>query len=107
MPDSPFIPVAHIDDVEDGDIKKVKVEGHTLALFNVEGEFFALDHLCTHEEVSLADGFIDGFEVECPKHSGRFDIRSGKATAAPCVVDCRSFPVQVVGDQVLVKIAES
>ncbi len=105
MNEDAYIPVASIDDVEDGDIKKIKVEGLTLALFNVEGAYFALDHLCTHEDVSLVDGFVDGFEVECPKHSGRFDIRTGKATAAPCAVDCRSFPIKIVGDQVLVGIS--
>lgn len=93
-----------IDDVIDGDVKKVKVAGLTIALFNLGGKFFAMDHLCTHEEVSLVDGFVIGDEIECPLHSGRFNIRTGKAVSAPCVVDARTFAVTIQGKDVMVGI---
>lgn len=93
-----------IDDVIDGDVRKVRLEGLTLALFNLGGKFYAMDHLCTHEEVSLVDGFVIGEEIECPLHAGRFNIRTGKAVSAPCVVDARTFPVRVEGRDVLVGV---
>lgn len=101
-----YHPVAQTTDVADGDVKKVKVGSHTLALFNLEGEFFALHHMCTHEDVSLVDGFVDDGQIECPKHSGRFCIRSGKALTAPCTVDAKTYPVRVEGQTVLVGLPD-
>lgn len=102
--DFAFHKVATVDDVDDGDVKKVRVEGLVLALFNLGGEFFALHHLCTHEEVSLVDGFVVGEEIECPLHAGRFDIRTGKATSAPCTVDARTYPVEVRDQDIFVGV---
>ncbi|MBV2205687.1 MAG: non-heme iron oxygenase ferredoxin subunit [Pseudomonas sp.] len=99
-----FQKVATVDEVDDGDVKKVRLDGLILALFNLGGEFFALHHLCTHEDVSLIDGFVVGGEIECPLHAGRFDIRTGKAMSAPCTVDARTYPVEVRGNDVFVGV---
>lgn len=99
-----FIRAAGVGDVPDSDVRKIKVGGLTLALFNLDGEYFALQHFCTHEEVSLTEGFVDGGQVECPKHAGRFDIRSGRAMSAPCTVDARTYPVRVEGGDIMIGI---
>lgn len=101
-----FVQVATVGDVAEDDVKKVKVGALTLALFNLGGEYFALHHLCTHEDVSLTEGFVDGGQVECPKHSGRFDIRTGRAMAAPCTTDAKTYPVRVQGDAILVGVPD-
>ena len=69
--------------------------GHQLAVFFVGGEVFVTDDVCTHGEASLAEGLVEGYEVECPYHQGRFDIRTGAATAAPCTSPLRTYPVLV------------
>ncbi|MET4579047.1 non-heme iron oxygenase ferredoxin subunit [Ottowia thiooxydans] len=66
-----------------------------LAIFNLNGEFYVTDDTCTHGEASLCDGEIDGDVVECPFHQGAFDIRTGEAVGAPCVVNLKTYPVVI------------
>jgi nitrite reductase/ring-hydroxylating ferredoxin subunit len=69
------------------------VDGRSLAIFNVDGSIFATADGCTHGDASLAEGYVEGFEVECPFHQGRFDIRTGAPTAAPCTIRLQTYPV--------------
>ena len=66
-----------------------------VCLYNLGGRIFATHDTCTHGQASLADGFIEGEEIECPLHQGRFHIPSGKATAVPCTEDIRCYAVKV------------
>jgi nitrite reductase/ring-hydroxylating ferredoxin subunit len=75
-----------------------------LAVFNLEGEFFAIDDTCTHGEASLSDGEVFGEDVVCPFHSGSFCIRTGEATGYPAVVPVRSYRTLVSGDDVIAEI---
>ena len=82
---------------DDGEIapgqgKIVEVKGKEIALFNVGGAYFAIDNMCTHEEASLADGEISGFEVTCPLHGAKFDVRSGQVLGPPAYDDVTSYP---------------
>ena len=74
----------------------------TYAVFNLDGEYYVTQDLCTHGPGSLAEGFIIDGEVECPFHQGRFDIRTGRATAAPCTEAVKTWPVQVVDGQICI-----
>ncbi len=76
-----FVKVATTGEIAPGQGKIVEVQGKEIALFNVGGEYFAIDNMCTHEEASLADGEISGFEVTCPLHGAKFDVRSGQSLA--------------------------
>ncbi|WP_456866657.1 Rieske 2Fe-2S domain-containing protein [Bradyrhizobium sp. USDA 4503] len=69
-----------------------------------EGGYFAIDGHCSHEKVHLADGIVDGYIIECPKHFGAFDYRTGEARALPACIDLRAYEVKVEGDTVFVKI---
>ena len=75
-----------------------------IALFNLGGEFYAIDGICTHGAAQLADGYIEGDLIECPQHAGSFEIKTGKAAAYPCVVDAKSYPVKVENEMILVGI---
>ncbi|WP_418907483.1 bifunctional 3-phenylpropionate/cinnamic acid dioxygenase ferredoxin subunit [Glutamicibacter endophyticus] len=71
-----------------------------IAIFHAEdGNFYALQDECTHETASLADGWIDGTEVECPLHSATFCLKTGKALCMPATVDARTYKVEVVDGQ--------
>lgn len=95
--------VAAIDDIEEDDVISVEVEGNEIAVFNVEGEYYATHGVCTHEFACLADGLpMDGI-IECPLHNGRFDIRTGKALGAPVSVDLRTYPVKIENGRVLLQ----
>ena len=93
---------AHGDVPEDGTLL-VRVKGEQVCLYNLDGEVFATHDRCTHASASLADGFITDGKIECPIHSGLFDIRTGRALTAPCTVDLKVYPVRVDGGRVLVQ----
>jgi nitrite reductase/ring-hydroxylating ferredoxin subunit len=76
-----------------------------IAVFNVDGEFFATDDTCTHAQSSLAEGFIDGDTVECEMHFATFCIRTGAALTPPAVIPLKTYPVTVVDGSVFVAVS--
>ena len=99
-----FVKVARTDEIEPGQAKIVDVKGKQIALFNVGGEYFAIDNMCTHEEASLAEGEVSGYEVTCPLHGAKFDVRSGGVLGPPAYDDVASYPVRVSGGDVEVDV---
>lgn len=84
--------------------KSVKIGDDYVAIYNVDGTYYATDDICTHEFASLCEGFIDGDIVECPLHAGQFHIPTGKAMSPPVTEDLRTFPVKVEGDDIYVNV---
>lgn len=99
-----WIDVAARDDVPEDDVTAVSAGTTELALYGVEGEVFATDNICTHGHARLCDGFLDGYEIECPLHQGKFDIRDGHATCAPATDPVRIFPVKIENGRVFVDL---
>lgn len=98
--------VGGMEDIEEGTAKVVEPEesgfDEPIAVFRTEtGCFFALNDTCTHEEASLADGWIEGEDVECPLHSSTFSLRSGKVKGLPATEDARTHRVEVRDGQVV------
>ena len=96
--------VARTDEIAPGDVMHVAIAGREIALFNIDGTYHATDDACTHMGARLSDGYVDGDIVECSLHFGKFNIRTGKACSAPCTVDLRTYPVEVEGATVMVKM---
>lgn len=96
--------VSAVADVPDDDVIAVTVGGAELALYGVEGTIFATDNICTHGHARLCDGFLDGHEIECPLHQGKFDIRSGQATCQPAMLPLHIFPVKIENGRVFVDL---
>ncbi|MDQ4490072.1 non-heme iron oxygenase ferredoxin subunit [Sinomonas sp. ASV486] len=99
------IVVGSTGEIEEGTAKVVEPEesgfAEAIAVFHAEtGCFFALNDTCTHEEASLAEGWIEGEEVECPLHSSSFSLRTGKVTCLPATVDARTHRVEVRDGQI-------
>ena len=104
--DETWVRACGTDDLEPEDVVRFDHAGRTFAIYRAEdGAWFATDGLCTHEQVHLADGLVMGTVIECPKHNGRFDFRTGAAKGAPVCVDLRTHKVRVDGDAVLLRIA--
>lgn len=103
----PWIDVAARADLPDDDVLGTTAGGLDLALYTAGGEVFATAGQCTHGAARLCDGFLEGTEIECPLHQGRFDIRTGKALCAPLTEDLRVFPVKVVDGRVLVLASQA
>src|SRR5262249_61990197 len=90
------IELCNADDVAVGTALKVEKEGLCVAVFNVDGEFYTLDDLCTHGPGSLSDGYIEGDIVECNFHDGQFKIRNGEEVLSPCMIPAQNDPHFVV-----------
>jgi nitrite reductase/ring-hydroxylating ferredoxin subunit len=103
MTENGRIQVCATGDVAEGEALKVETEGLTLAVFNVEGDFYVTDDHCTHGPGSLSEGFLEGHEIECDFHQGCFDVRTGEVTSPPPMVPVKSYKVVVDGDQVLIE----
>ena len=102
--DTGWVKAANRSDLGEGAVLGVLVGGREVAVYDLDGEIFATDDICTHAYAKLSDGWLDKGEIECPLHAGRFDVRSGAATAPPCIDPVKTYPVRVVGDEIQVKI---
>ena len=102
MSDDAFVTVAKTSDLNPGEMMYVEVGDEPVCLINLDGGFYALSDICTHQEASLSDGEIVGDEVECPLHGGAFEIRTGAPAAFPVVTPVETYRVRVVGDEVQV-----
>lgn len=91
-----FLEIAPADQLPDGERLFIEVGGKSIVVFNLSGKLFAIGDACSHDNGPVGDGEIEENEIICPRHGGRFDIRSGKATSLPAVVDIPAYPVRVV-----------
>lgn len=101
-PTPDYVRVASVDEITPGTAKLVHINGYKVAVFNVNGTFYAIDDTCTHEEASLAGGSVYGDIVACPKHGSRFHLPTGRVLSLPAVVPVDMYPVKVEDGQVLV-----
>jgi naphthalene 1,2-dioxygenase system ferredoxin subunit len=99
-----WIDIAARDEVPEDDVTAVSAGGVELALYGVDGTVYATDNICTHGHARLCDGFLDGHEIECPLHQGKFDIRDGRATCEPATEAVRIYPVKIEGKRVFVDL---
>ncbi|MCF3948123.1 MocE family 2Fe-2S type ferredoxin [Acidiphilium iwatense] len=98
-----WIDVCAADALEPDDVIRFDHEGQTFAVYRTSDDAYcATDGLCTHEQVHLADGYLEGRIIECPKHNGRFDIMTGAAKGAPACIDLATYPVKVADERVLI-----
>lgn len=95
-----WLAVATVDELGNGERILVDVDGERIAVFNIAGEYFAIADVCSHDDGPVAEGELDGYEIECPRHGALFDIRTGKALTLPAVVDIPAYPVRVEGEEI-------
>ena len=99
-----WIDAAAMEDLWDGAGIGVTVQGREVALFGSAGAVYATDAFCSHGQARLCEGFVEGHEIECPLHQGRFDLRSGAATCAPAVEALKTYPVRIQSGRVWLSI---
>ena len=92
------------DDIAEGSALRVETGTLTLAVFNVEGQFYVTDDHCTHGPGSLSEGYIDGDVVECNFHNGQFNIRTGAVVSPPCMVPIKTYPARVENGKVVIEV---
>jgi len=101
-----LIKVAEKKDLPAGSAKAVEINGKQIALFNIEGKYYAIDDTCTHVGGSLSEGLVDGNEVTCPLHGATFDITNGKVTGEPAEEGVKSYKVHIGGESISIEIED-
>lgn len=96
--------VASTDDIEEEDVLGVNVEGTAVAVYNVKGEFYATENVCTHAFAFLSEGIVIDDIIECPVHQGRFHIPTGKPKGAPVSVALDTYATKVENGQIYVRL---
>jgi naphthalene 1,2-dioxygenase system ferredoxin subunit len=99
-----WIRAANRRDLAEGEPLGVEVAGRAIALYDIDGNIFATDNICTHAYARLSDGWLDGELIECPLHAARFDVRTGKVLDPPATEDLKTYPVRVVDGEIQVKL---
>lgn len=99
-----FVKVAETGEIGPGERRVVEIDGLFIAVFNVGGNYYAIEDVCTHDDGPLAEGELDGYQIECPRHGARFDIRDGKVLSFPAVTPVPRYEVKVEEDDVLVDV---
>ncbi len=92
---SGWVTVATVGELAPGASRVVDVDGVTVAVFNIGGEYFAIEDVCTHDGGELASGVLEGDQIICPRHGARFCVRTGEALSAPAYEPTAKFPVRI------------
>ena len=101
-----WVAVASVTALAEGDVIGVKVGDQLIALYNVAGRIYATDNVCSHAFAMLSDGWLDGSEIECPLHAGRFDVTTGKGLGPPIPSDIKTYATRILGDIIEINLAQ-
>jgi len=100
-----FVIVARGGDIKNGERLFVEIDEYEIVVFNIAGKLFAIADVCSHDDGPVGDGdFESEYEIACPRHGARFDVRTGEAVTLPAIIDIPAFPVRVVNGNVEVGI---
>ncbi len=98
------VSVGKADEVAPGTVRSFGVDGKQIAVCNVDGTYYAIDDVCTHDGGALDQGELEGDQIECPRHGARFDVKTGRALTLPAVMPVKSYPVHVEDGEIKVEI---
>lgn len=101
-----MITVATTQEIGPGERDVFEIDNYYIAVFNVDGRYYAVEDLCTHDDGPLADGELYDYEIECPRHGARFDIRTGAVTRMPAVTPIQHFEVRVENDAIQIVLED-
>ena len=102
-----FVKVAKVSDLPPGERKLIDFEDVSVAVFNIDGEYYCIEDVCTHDGGPLAEGNLDGYSIECPRHGALFDVRDGRVLSMPAVVPVPAYRVKVEGEDIFVESPDS
>ena len=95
-----FVQVGSVEELKPSERLFVEIDGLEIVVFNINGVLFATADLCSHDDGPLGEGDLTDFEISCPRHGARFDVRTGKALSLPAIVDIPAYPTRVVNSQI-------
>ncbi len=97
------VKAATIGEIPPGQRKLIELDEVTVALFNIDGQFYCIEDVCTHDSGPVAEGDLDGFKIECPRHGALFDVRNGRVLSMPAVVPIPTYEVQIEGEDIYIE----
>jgi 3-phenylpropionate/trans-cinnamate dioxygenase ferredoxin subunit len=97
-----WVTVAKVGEIPEGERKLVRIDDQTVAVFHLDDGYYAIEDVCTHDGGPVAEGALDGHEIECPRHGARFDVKTGAALTLPATVPVPTYEVKVEGDEIKV-----
>jgi len=100
---SDWVTVARIDEFKPGSREIIDVDGTQIVVFNLDGKYYAIEDVCTHDGGQLTGGEVEGDQIICPRHGARFCIRTGAALTAPAYEATATFPVRMANGEVQVR----
>jgi len=89
------IKICKISEIPNGSVKKFAINDREITICKINQKIFAIDDNCSHNEASLEQGFIEEYEIECPMHGARFDVRTGEVTCLPAVSPIKTYKVEI------------
>ncbi len=95
-----YVQVTAAQEIPEGERVFFEIDGLPIVLFAISGKFYATGDQCSHDGGPIGEGQVEGYEIICPRHGARFDIRTGKATRMPAVRDIPYYPIRVVNDMI-------
>ncbi len=98
-----WIDVCAADSVAENENVIVEVDGTDVAIFKIEGQFYAIEDVCSHDGAEIASGELEGDEIICPRHGARFCVKTGEVKCAPAYENIETFPLQIVDGQLQIR----
>ena len=99
-----YISIGSVGELQDGQRLFIDIDELKIVVFNISGNYYAIADVCSHDDGPVGEGNIEGFEIGCPRHGARFDIRTGKALSLPAFVDIPAYPVRIVNGDIEIGI---
>ena len=91
-----YYEVAAVEELPPGERIFLEIGSDPIVIFNIAGELYAIADVCSHDDGPVGDGVLDGYQIVCPRHGAKFDVRNGQVLSLPAVVDIPAYPVRVV-----------
>jgi len=101
-----YLDVCAIDDLPLGERLFIQLGDVPVVIMNVDGEYFAIEDVCTHDDGPLGEGEIEDNEIICPRHGARFNLRTGAVITLPAVMGVKTYPIKIEGDRILIVVEE-
>lgn len=99
-----FVSIGPADELGNGERLFIEIDEEQIVIFNIGGQYYAIGDVCSHDDGPLGDGDLQEFEIVCPRHGARFDVRTGKVLSLPAIVDIPAYPVRVVDGELQVGV---
>jgi 3-phenylpropionate/trans-cinnamate dioxygenase ferredoxin subunit len=99
-----YIQVANVDELPEGGRLFIDIDGEPIVIFKINGQYYSIADVCSHDDGPVGEGILEGFEIICPRHGAHFDVRTGKVLALPAFVDIPAYPIRINADQIEIGI---